>query len=275
MSDFELDDRGVLAKRLKQIYERSLAAKEKKRDESKTAASSADPGESGPHTDAGAPLKGVLAKGDRYARRAFAYLKAQDGRGVYRNFDFPHLDQIREQVRAEAEFPGGPKQNFNPTYAQQFPYSWAAHHMIPGETFYSEVDGKPIFSFKALRLILQTDYNINHGHNQILLPMEDWASPVHTLLCHPSDHPNYTVTVAKDLNRVSTDLQSKIDQAQPHDTLKADVFQDLKNLEEKCWKVIVKLSRVAVPNAYKGIQFVDDRVKWKTADKAYDFPALG
>src|SRR5262245_47536464 len=253
----ELNENGEVAVKLKALYERSLKARKKQRAAETKAAAAAAAAAGGPHVDSDEPLKGVLAKGDDYPRRAHDYLKAQDGRGVYRKFDFPHLDEIRDLVKEKAEFPGGPEKNFNPEFKQQFPYEWDAHHILPGETFYSEVDGKPIFSFKALRLILQTDYNLNHGHNQILLPSADWSCPIHTLLCHPSDHPKYTIDVAKDMQRISSDIQSKIDNAQPHDTLKADIFKDLQTLENKWWKWIVALSRVSVPKACLGIKFVD------------------
>jgi A nuclease family of the HNH/ENDO VII superfamily with conserved AHH len=271
----------ALSQRLKVIFNQGLERKEKAREDRAEAAKAAKkakkPPPPGPHLDESAQLVGVLGKGDNYARRAYVYLKAKDGRGIYKDFAFAHLSEIREMVEKIAKFPDGPKENFNPTYAQQHPYAWRAHHMLPGSAFYYELDGKPVFSFKQLRMILQTDYNINHGHNLILLPFEDWACPVHTLLCHPSDHEQYTIKIVKDLKRVADDLQKKIDEAGPHDgdKLKADIFEQLKNAEEDAWKFIVKLSRVAIPMACRGLQFQHPSVKWQTEDKKYDFPALG
>lgn len=270
----------ALSQRLKAIFDQGLerkeAAREKRKEEAKAAKKKSKKSEpAAEHMDTNAPLKGVLGKGDNYARRGYTYLKAKNGRGVYQNFDFPHLSEIREMVEKIAKFPDGPKENFNPTYTQGHPYSWRAHHMLPGSAFYYELDGKPVFSFKQLRIILQTDYNINHGHNLILLPFEDWACPVHTLLCHPSDHEQYTIKIVKDLKVIADDIQKKIDEGADHEDLKADVFEQLKNAEEDAWKFIVKLSRVAVPMACKDLQFQHPSVKWQTEDKKYDFPALG
>lgn len=267
-----------LSKRLKKIFDQSLERKteqrKKKQEEQKK--KSGDTGETGEHFDANAPLKGVLGKGDNYPRRAYTYIKSKDGRGVYRHFDFPHLNEIRDMVRKRAEFPGGSKKNFNPTYTQKYPYDWAAHHLLPGNAYYYEIDGKPVFTFQQLRLVLQTDYNINHGHNLILLPTQDWACPIHTLICHPSDHENWNIQVMDSLKEISKDLQKKIDEAEPHETLKTDVFDQLKDAEEDAWDYLVELSRIAVPKAVRGERLVNhELLKYETEDKVYQYPALG
>jgi len=228
----------------------------------------------GPHVDANAPLRGVLGKGDGYAKRGWEYIKSKDGRGVYRNFDYPHLDEIRDLVRKHAEFPGGPKENFDDDFKQGYPYKWQAHHMLPGSAFYQELNGKPVFSFLQLRLILQCDYNINHGHNIIFLPEETWASPVHTLIRHLGDHEAYTQMVMTSLKSVADEIQKKIDAAQPHDAIKVDLFEQLKRVEERFWRVIVSLSRVSVTSACKGIKFTHELIKWESGKKPLEFPNL-
>src|SRR6185503_6446963 len=113
-------------------------------------------------------------------------------------------EHIRDLVRKTAEFPGGPPENFDPSAksplggsaGQKWPYAWEAHHMLPGSSFYymMKVNGqdRAPYTYQQMRLILVSDYNINHGHNIINLPDESWAVPVHALIQHPGDHPQYT-----------------------------------------------------------------------------------
>jgi hypothetical protein len=254
-----------LARRLNAIFKRSLARREAARTAAKEEAKKTRPKKSKKaaappppdgHLDPNAPLNGVLAKGDNYARRGYTFLKEQDGRGVYRNFSHAHLDEIRDMVKERAEFPEGPKENFNPTYTQQYPYAWEAHHMLPGSAFYYEMkDGKPAFTYKQLRLLLMSEYNINHGHNIINLPAEDWAVPVHSLICHPSDHETYTLKVMDEMRKVSQDLQKLIDSQKPHGNLPELVFQQLQKLEGRFWNFLVKLGRGLVAAKVAGVRY--------------------
>ncbi|NOJ79312.1 AHH domain-containing protein [Myxococcus xanthus] len=251
-----------MARRLNGIYKRNLARKESARAAVKEEAKKSKPkkkAEPAPdgHLDPNAPLNGVLAKGDNYARRGYTYLKAQDGRGVYRNFDHAHLSEVRDMVKERAEFPGGPKENFNPTYTQQHPYAWEAHHMLPGSAFYYMMkDGKPAFTYKQIRLLLMSEYNINHGHNIINLPAEDWAVPVHSLICHPSDHESYTMRVMDEMRKVAKRLQDVIDSGEPHGDLPESAFAALKKLEEQFWNFLVRLSRQVVAAKVAGVRYV-------------------
>jgi len=266
-----------LSKRLKNIFkagERRKAAlrKEAKEEAKKSKETKADA--YGPHVDTNAPLCGVLGKGDNYARRGYAYIKKKNGRGVYQHFDFEHLTEIKELVREHAEFPGGHKENFNPSYTQQFPYQWQAHHLLPGSAFYYEMGGKPVFSFQQLRLILQTDYNINHGHNLILLPEQNWACPVHTLVSHLGDHESYTTMVMNSLKERAKEIQEKVDDGLPHESAKSDLFEELKKLEDRVWKIVVAISRTAIPLACTGIKYTDDILKWELDGVPLEFPNL-
>lgn len=253
----------TLARRLKAIFERSLSSRKSAREAAveaqKTRKKKGQPIPPGEHIDPHAPLRGVLAKGDNYARRGYTYLKAHNGRGVYRNFDHPHLEVIRGLVQKLAEFPCGPKKNFNPTYTQQFPYAWEAHHLLPGSAFYyATKDGKPAFTYKQLRLILMSEYNINHGHNIILLPSEDWAVPVHSLIGHPSDHEAYTLRVMDEMRKVSRRLQSELDQVQPHGNLPEVLFEALRELEDDFWDFLVELSKNIVKARVAGVKYTEE-----------------
>lgn len=113
-----------LARRLNAIFQRNLARKdaartaareEAKKDKPKKGKKkAAEPPPPDGHLDPNAPLNGVLAKGDNYARRGYTYLKAQDGRGVYRNFSHAHLEEIQDMVKERAEFPGDRRRTSTP-----------------------------------------------------------------------------------------------------------------------------------------------------------------
>jgi hypothetical protein len=263
----------IFKNRIRRKVEERQQVKKKKREDS------AAPSPDG-HIDPNAPMKGVLAKGDNYARRGYTYLKEKDGRGVYRNFNHLHLDEIRGMVKELAEFPGGPKENFNPSYTQQHPYAWEAHHMLPGSAFYYTMkDGKPAFTYQQLRLIQMSDYNINHGHNLIMLPAEDWAVPVHSLICHPSDHEAYTRRVMVEMRRISGRLQKIIERVQDHGNLPDVCFEQLRELEEDFWEFIVELSRSVVQAKVAGVRYAGlgaEHVRYESRDRAvrYEWGSL-
>ncbi|RJS18324.1 hypothetical protein DRW03_24625 [Corallococcus sp. H22C18031201] len=273
-----------LAKRLNDIYKRNAKRKDEKRskakEEKKKKKKDEAPAPADGHIDPNAPLKGLLAKGDNYARRGYLYLKAQNGRGVYRDFSHAHLEEIRDLVKERAEFPGGPKENFNPTFTQQYPYPWEAHHMLPGSAFYYELkDGKPAFTYKQIRLILVSQYNINHGHNVINLPSEDWAVPVHALICHPSDHAAYTLRIMDEMRKLSAKLQQTIDSIKDHGDLPELMFEELKALEEDSWDFLVELSRAIVAAKVAGVRFTgegSEHVRYANKDGTtqYDWGSL-
>jgi len=267
----------ALAQKLLSIYERSrdrkyAAAKEAKKKKPKPADAAADDTD---HVDSNAPPRGVLGKDDHYAQNGSDYIASQDGRDVYRVFDHAYLEEIRDLVRQTAEFPGGPPENFNPRAKdkdkkpalQKYPYNWEAHHILPGSAFYYELKDGPAFTYQQLRLILQSDYNLNHGHNIIMLPDQAWAVPVHALLQHPGDHPNYTQQIMRDMRVIAKDMQKKIDAKKDHKALVADIFTQLKQLEKKYWIVLVNLSRAVVASVTEGKEYKHPLVRYAPKDK--------
>ncbi|MFY2558972.1 AHH domain-containing protein [Corallococcus terminator] len=278
----------ALAQRLLAIFERSrdrkyAAAKEAKKKKPKPAEESADDAD---HIDGNAQPRGVLGKDNHYAQNGSDYIASLNGRGVYGVFDHSYLDEIRDLVRETAEFPGGPPENFNPRAKdsekkpalQKYPYAWEAHHILPGSAFYYELKSGPVFTYKQLRLILQSEYNLNHGHNIIMLPDQSWAVPIHALLQHPGDHPEYTQQVMRDMRVIAKDLQAKIDANQDHNLLVVDIFTYLKDLEDDYWKVLVKLSRAVVAAVTQGKEYMHPLVRYApkslTAQSRYEWGAL-
>ncbi len=266
-----------LAQRLLAIFERSrdrkyAAAKAAKKKKPKPAASAADDTD---HVDDSAVPRGVLGKDSDYAQNGSDYIASLDGRDVYRVFDHSYLDEIRDLVKQAAEFPGGPPENFNPRAKdkdkkpalQKYPYAWEAHHILPGSAFYYELEDGPVFTYRQLRLILQSDYNLNHGHNIIMLPDQAWAVPVHALLQHPGDHPIYTQRVMRQMRTIAKKLQKDIDQQKDHKALTTEVFTQLKNLEDDYWDFLVSLSRAVVASITAGKEYKHPLVRYAPKDK--------
>ena len=242
------------------------------------------------HQDPKSAPNSILGKNNVYAQNGSDYLRAQDGRGVYRNFAHEHLEQIRDLTRKVAEFPSGPPQNFDPrskdsmsvSAGAKWPYAWEAHHILPGDAFtlVEQAQGaeEPIFTSAQYDLLLRADYDLNHGHNIIMLPTDNWAVPIHVLLQHPSDHPEYTKLVITRFREVSEKIQKIIDQKKPHKELEVELFQKLQGLEDHFWKYIVRLSKAVVGAVVEGQEFVPGqhavRFSKKDGENAYKWGAL-
>ena len=222
------------------------------------------------HVDANDKPQAVLRKNSSYRENGTKYLRAQDGRGVYRNFSHKHLKKIREVARQAAEFPEGPVQNFDRralgslgrNSGAKWPYVWEAHHMIPGDVFThmkagGKVNGAPVFTPQQYRLLCKSDYNVNDGHNIIMLPDQNWAVPIHVLLQHPSDHPEYTVLVMTKCQDISQALQRDVDKnkGKHKKDLKTAIAEELRGLEEDLWDFLVALSQDVVNAVIEGQEF--------------------
>lgn len=222
------------------------------------------------HVDSNATPKAVLGKNSSYRENGTKYLRDQDGRGVYRNFSHPHLKKIRALARSVAEFPEGPLQNFDrkaPSATGQnsgakWPYAWEAHHMIPGDVFThmkagAQGKGEPIFTPEQYKLLTKSDYDVNNGHNIIMLPDENWAVPIHVLLQHPSDHPDYTQMVLTQCQSISENLQSYVskNKKKHKENMEAAIVRELTALEDDLWEFLVDLSQRVVNAVIEGQEF--------------------
>jgi hypothetical protein len=240
------------------------------------------------HQDSKKPAQAVLGKNSVYREKGTRYLRAQDGRGVYRNFSHGHLEKIRDLARSVAEFPNSKlPQNFDrkargsgKDSGAKWPYAWEAHHIIPGDAFthVKKAVGqeKPLFTQAQYDVLLLTEYDLNHGHNIIMLPDENWAVPIHVLLQHPSDHPDYTDLVIKRLGELAKEFQKIVDKKQAHQGLEGAMFDLLKDLEEELWQFLVNLSKRVVEAVLEGQKFEDGPVRFSTKDgkTSYKWGAL-
>ncbi len=231
--------------------------------------------EAAPHANDQYPNRAILAKGSYYARNGATYIR---GTRPTEYNTYPHLGpaafQTDVQARASITLPI----NFNPTLTgQSQPYSWQAHHMIPGEAFYTEdASGQPIFDKQEnFDILLQTPYDIDHGHNMILLPYAAWAVPVHALLQHPNNHNDYTTEVMQRLKDIDIEIDTLRGQGEEHEAIVANVFSQLKDLESDLWDDIIKASRNAVRGAAEGKLYKGPWCRWKTqTGREYVWPSL-
>lgn len=133
------------------------------------------------------------------------------------------------------------------------PYEWNAHHMIPCGAFYQELDSSAgvggVFTDDQFALILMSKYNVNHGHNMIPLPSgskADFFQPVHAMVTHPSSHNQYSQLVQNEMRSVSKNLDEKASKDEPHPKVPNDIKVDLEKLEDRLWKMLVKLGKMVV-----------------------------
>jgi hypothetical protein len=254
---------------------RNAARKEEIQKKAKRKKSGDSPEAAGEHASALNPYRAILAKGTEYARNASTYIKASRS-GEYTSFSHLGPPALRAQVDALATMSAAP--NFNPELTEQTqPYAWQAHHMIPGEAFYTnDENDKPMFDKEEnFDILLQTLYDIDHGHNMIILPALWWAVPVHVLLQHPNNHNGYTLDVMTGLKKVDDAIDQMRGEKKKHDDIVADVFQQLKDLEEDLWEDLLDESRATVREAAAGRRRDGSWVRWKTqGGKEYVWPAL-
>ena len=273
-----------LAKRLKKQFKRDLKSKEAALEkEQKAKRKKGDKAKKQDHLESRSQARGVLAKDSRYAYRGPAYVSANEGgeggdlRGkVYKPVsNRPHLKKI-EKIAQSAEFTGGSPRNFNKKAAgQRYPYAWRAHHMLPGSAFYYVgSDKQPCFTEDQLQAILRSDYNVNDGHNIMMLPNVNWAVPVHELPQHPSDHVRYTQRVMKDLREVADSLEKVKDADKKHDAPEVRIEQRLLNLENRCWAFLVSLGRQLISLVVEKTDFVDDDKEFVQVSRKYRFGRL-
>lgn len=250
------------------------------------------------HASDEVPAEAILCRKGRYAQRGHDFLKANAHgvagrkvapRAVYAEFTRPYLEKIKPLLEEHAAFPGGRASSFNPgarsattgkLARQRFPYPWEAHHLVPDSAFDGKgEDGEPAFTAEALEILKQTPYDLNHGHNIIMLPKLAWGVPVHALLQHPSDHPEYTLRTIKELRRVGDRIKALKRRAGPHEAVVASFFKELCDLENGNWNFIVKLSRAVVNDVCAGVEFVGPhaahvRFESKSTGARYQFGRL-
>ena len=260
------------------------AAKKKKKKKKKGAATPA-----APHAPSMKDLTGVLAKDGYYAQNCHDYLHGNAGRhGTYKNFDINFAMKHRGLAKKTLEnyrFPHATRvQNFNPgaklsngkKAGQKHPYAWEAHHMLPGSAFYYKDKTGHCFEPWQIQIILQSEYNINHGHNMIPLPDLARDVPIHKLIQHPGDHPVYTQLVMDKLHKIANELDKLKSRSTPHPDLKKNVFKMLQKTEDEQWTFLINLGKAVAEEGAAGKKIKKAWVTYGTATDSnkYNWGAL-
>ncbi|WP_163995438.1 AHH domain-containing protein [Pyxidicoccus caerfyrddinensis] len=136
---------------------------------------------------------------------------------------------------------------------QRRPYPWQAHHLLPESTF-TEENSK--FTEEQMQVLDRSFYNINNGHNIMMLPSDDRYVPVHGLIAHSSSHPNYTFRVKLRMERLSTELEGvfkKARKAKEHLSMFKAVLKSLYQLEDEFWDFVIALSAASIAAALEDI----------------------
>jgi len=126
------------------------------------------------------------------------------------------------------------------------PYKWTAHHLIPVEAM--KPDGP--FSPDTLTFIQESFYEIDNGHNLMMLPGSIQSScAYHCLLPHVGNHKEYRIWTASELRAVDTRLQkeqAKIKREvkgkrKQHDKIVEHLVGELYRSENQYWEKIKEL----------------------------------
>lgn len=228
-----------------------------------------------PHASDQAQYLAILAKGSNYRGNGATYIRSNR---AAKYSDFSHLGPTSFQADVASRASIAHPSNFNTSLSgTSQPYHWRAHHLIPGEAFYTEDgSGKPVFDrWENFEILLQTPYDIDHGHNLLLLPRDAWAVPVHALLHHPHQHNGYTLDVMEGLKRIDSQIDTLRGQGQPHEEIVANVFSELKDLESNLWEDLLDESRLAVRGAAEGRRHDGPWCRWKNqSGREYMWPVL-
>jgi hypothetical protein len=226
------------------------------------------------HMDATQKVTSILATGDYYQYRGPKFV-AQEGKrkkiyndygrslfsilGVFNGQSYKgvkpplYIWASQENWKEIAMFPeqggGFPRDKGNFYYlsdvGQRRPYPWQAHHLIPESVF---TEGNTKFNEEQMMVLERSFYNINNGHNIIMLPADSRYSPVHKLIAHLSSHANYTIWVKSKMEELADALTEVFENARKtkdHLAPFKAILKRLHQIEDRCWDYVLVLSEDA------------------------------
>ncbi|MCY1040751.1 AHH domain-containing protein [Corallococcus sp. bb12-1] len=241
------------------------------------------------HADPNQPETSLLTSGDHYSYRGPRFIFQDEPRmKIYNDFnrsvfstasvlfylkngrrvtDEPplYVTASREKWMRVAAFPEqgstfpGERGNFSnlSPNGQRHPYPWQAHHLIPQSVFFEK--NSP-FDDDMMMVLKRSFYNINNGHNIIMLPADPKYSPVHRLSAHFSDHPAYTLQLKARMKEVATALKKIFNEAKrtkKHLALFKAILKAFHTLEDEFWSFVIILSNAAAAVAFGVIKEED------------------
>lgn len=126
------------------------------------------------------------------------------------------------------------------------PFNWTPHHLVPVEA----MGPKGPFSEQTRTFIQESFYEIDNGHNLMMLPFGTEAAPQCALYCllpHVDNHDKYRAWTRQELAHVDAklaDLQNEIqekDKKKKHDQIMEHLISELYQAEKKFWTQLQKL----------------------------------
>lgn len=133
------------------------------------------------------------------------------------------------------------------------PYSWTPHHLIPVEAMQKSAPNRP-FSDEALDFIVESFWELDNGHNLMLLPRSARSECAHhCLLAHVGSHPRYRAWTSARLGKLDKALkaaladirQQEADKQKAHDKFIDILVDKLYQAEADFWE---KLKELGVAN---------------------------
>ncbi|MFY0526488.1 AHH domain-containing protein [Archangium gephyra] len=235
------------------------------------------------HMDETQPVTSMLAAGDYYQYRGPRFVFQTDARkkiyndyarslfstvGVFYGQSYKgrkpplyawankaHWKRMAMFPEAGGKFPG---ENgifyFLSEAGQRRPYPWQAHHLLP-ESVFTEENTK--FTDEQMMVLERSFYNINNGHNIMMLPSDERYVPVHKLIAHYSSHSNYTLRVKERMDKLSTELEAVFKKAKKEKEHLAPfkaILKSLHQLEDELWDYVLAISDASVAAVLEEIQ---------------------
>ncbi|KFA92786.1 AHH domain-containing protein [Archangium violaceum] len=154
---------------------------------------------------------------------------------------------------------------------QHKPYRWTAHHLIPHELLQLKAGKKKQgLENDEYDLLIQSGYDINNGHNGIIIPGTDWGVPFHCIIRHCGNHAAYTTYAKELITDVISGLQALADEPPTdHKSALANVLQKLTDAEDELWLHVINLGKQHVPSALKGEKISAPQVTQRKGKKTF------
>lgn len=135
------------------------------------------------------------------------------------------------------------------------PYAWTPHHLIPAEHVSTGTPpAKRPFSDLSLEFIDLSFWELDNGHNLILLPRRSYECAYHCLPAHAGSHPQYSLLVFRELQlfdclltTVARELKEQDEGNQKEHADFLDVIVDsLYEAEDQLWNLLKRLGQAHV-----------------------------
>ena len=120
------------------------------------------------------------------------------------------------------------KKGDNNGIGQALPYKWEAHHILPMTCFFEA------FTSEQREIILNSDFDINHGGFIIFLPKLIDDCVYHSLQYHSGTHEKYNADIIRIFkDRVVNSLDELIDENEDHDNMNYKLMKQFQKISDE------------------------------------------